>query len=155
MKMPIRIGIALLPFVLVAPLIAQAIRPEATQISRAPLNPALPTLFVVGDSTASTGARSGWGDPLADYFDLTVKMLLALGVVFEMPVAMLLLGKIGIVRAEFLQAYRRHAFLVISVGAAILTPSPDAFTLLLVMIPLYLLYEASIIGVRWVQKPLS
>src|SRR5688572_10102523 len=43
--------------------------PPTTQISRAPLNPALPTLFVVGDSTASTGLRSGWGDPLADYFD--------------------------------------------------------------------------------------
>ncbi len=92
---------------------------------------------------------------LADYFDLTVKMLLALGLVFELPVVMVLLGKIGIVRAEFLKAYRRHAFLVISVGAAILTPSPDAFTLVLVMVPLYLLYEASIVGVRWVQKPLE
>jgi lysophospholipase L1-like esterase len=42
-----------------------------TQWSRAPLNPALPTLFVVGDSTASNGPRNGWGDPLADYFDPT------------------------------------------------------------------------------------
>jgi sec-independent protein translocase protein TatC len=92
---------------------------------------------------------------LADYFDLTVKMLLALGIVFEMPVVMLLLGKMGIVRAEFLTHYRRHAFLVISVGSAILTPSPDAFTLLLVMVPLYFLYELSIVGVRWVQKPLA
>jgi Sec-independent protein secretion pathway component TatC len=40
------------------------------------------------------------------------------------------------------------------VGSAILTPSPDAFTLVLVMVPLYLLYEVSIIGVRMVQKPL-
>jgi lysophospholipase L1-like esterase len=42
-----------------------------SQWSRAPLNPNLPTLFVVGDSTASNGPRSGWGDPLADYFDPT------------------------------------------------------------------------------------
>jgi sec-independent protein translocase protein TatC len=90
---------------------------------------------------------------LADYFDLTVKMLLMLGLVFELPVVMILLGKIGIVRADFLARYRRHAFLIISVGAAILTPSPDAFTLILVMVPLYLLYEISIVGVRWVQKP--
>lgn len=88
---------------------------------------------------------------LAEYFDLTIKMLLALGLVFELPVVMVLLGKIGIVRADFLKSYRRHAFLGISVGAAILTPSPDAFTLVLVMVPLYLLYEASIVGVRWVQ----
>jgi rhamnogalacturonan acetylesterase len=49
---------------------APATRP-ATSPSRAPLNPNLPTLFVVGDSTASNGPRAGWGDPLADYFDLT------------------------------------------------------------------------------------
>ncbi len=91
---------------------------------------------------------------LTDYFDLTIKMLLALGLVFELPVVMVLLGKIGIVRADFLTKYRRHAFLAISVGSAILTPSPDAFTLVLVMIPLYLLYELSIIGVRWVQPKL-
>lgn len=91
---------------------------------------------------------------LTDYFDLTIKMLLALGLVFELPVAMVLLGKIGIVRADFLKRYRRHAFLVISLGSAILTPSPDAFTLVLVMVPLYLLYELSIIGVGLVQKPL-
>jgi lysophospholipase L1-like esterase len=45
--------------------------PTTLQLSQSPLNPALPTLFVVGDSTASNGARSGWGDPLADYFDET------------------------------------------------------------------------------------
>jgi lysophospholipase L1-like esterase len=45
--------------------------PATQQTSRAPLNPALPSLFVVGDSTASNGPRNGWGDPLADYFDAT------------------------------------------------------------------------------------
>lgn len=48
---------------------APAANPAAAQISHAPLNPALPTLFVVGDSTASNGPRNGWGDPFADYFD--------------------------------------------------------------------------------------
>jgi lysophospholipase L1-like esterase len=59
---------------LLAPLAAQAQAPAggpSTAPSRRPLNPNLPTLFVVGDSTAQNGARNGWGDPLADYFDLT------------------------------------------------------------------------------------
>lgn len=92
---------------------------------------------------------------LTEYFDLTVKMLLILGLVFELPVVLMLLGKMGLVRAEFLAHFRRHAFLAITFVSAVLTPSPDAFTLILVAIPLYLLYELSIFGVRWVQKPLE
>ena len=58
-------------FVLAASARAQspATNPASVQISHAPPNPNLPTVFVVGDSTASNGARNGWGDPLADYFD--------------------------------------------------------------------------------------
>jgi lysophospholipase L1-like esterase len=70
---PLTLLLALAAMVLV-PSAAQAQAPAAgpsTAPSHRPLNPNLPTLFVVGDSTASNGARNGWGDPLADYFDLS------------------------------------------------------------------------------------
>lgn len=88
---------------------------------------------------------------LTEYFGLTIKMFIALGLVFELPVVMVLLGKFGIVSAPFLKKYRRHAFLGVAVLSAVITPSPDAVTMLLVMGPLWLLYEISIIGVKWVN----
>jgi len=90
---------------------------------------------------------------LTEYFSLTLKLMLAIGLVFELPVVLILLGKFGIVNAEMLAGFRRQAALIISVASAIATPSPDAFTMLIVMVPLYLLYELSIIGVRITNKP--
>lgn len=85
---------------------------------------------------------------LSDYFSLTLKMLFGIGLVFELPVVLILLGKIGIIDDKFLSRNRRFAFVAAAVVGAIITPSPDAFTMLLVAIPLYLLYEVSIVGVR-------
>jgi len=91
---------------------------------------------------------------LTEYFSLTLKLLLAIGVIFEVPVVLVLLGKVGIVNDEFLRQNRRYAVVASAVVAAIATPSPDAFTMLIVMAPLYLLYEISIVGVKWVYpKP--
>lgn len=90
---------------------------------------------------------------LTEYFSLTLKLLFALGFVFELPVVLVLLGKFGIVDSAFLEKHRRHAFLIASVVAAVATPSPDALTMLLVLFPLYLLYEVGILGVRLVQRP--
>ena len=89
---------------------------------------------------------------LTAYFDLTLKLMLSMGLIFQMPVLMVLLGKFGIIKAALLGRYRRHAMLGIAVSAAILTPTPDAFTMLIVMVPLYLLYEVSIVAVRFVEK---
>ena len=61
-----------------------------------------------------------------------------------MPLLVAVLARIGIVNARFLKKYRRHAFVIIMTAAAIITPSTDPFSLTLVTIPLYLLYEASI-----------
>jgi sec-independent protein translocase protein TatC len=69
---------------------------------------------------------------------------LPVGLVFEMPVIMFFLAKIGIVSSEFLRKYRRHAVVIIVVLAAVITP-PDAISQLIVAIPLYTLYEVSII----------
>ena len=89
---------------------------------------------------------------LKAYFDLTLKLMVAVGLLFEMPVLIVLLGKFGIVTPEILTKYRRHAMLAISVVSALVTPSPDAITLVMVMIPLYLLYEISIFAVRLTNR---
>jgi len=92
---------------------------------------------------------------LTEYFSLTLKLLFGVGAVFEVPVVLVLLGKFGIVNAAFLSQHRRFAAVGAAVIAAIATPSPDVFTMFIVMVPLYLLYEISIIGVRLVAPPLS
>lgn len=86
---------------------------------------------------------------LKDYFSLTLKMLVGIGLIFETPVVLLLLAKFDIVRKETLIKNRKIAFALSAVVAAVITPSPDAFTMILVWIPFYLLYELSIVGVRW------
>lgn len=88
---------------------------------------------------------------LTEYFGLTLKMMLALGLIFEVPVVMILLGRFGIVNSKVLAKNRHYAFVVSSVVAAIATPSPDAFTMLLVMGPLYALFELGLLGVRWAE----
>jgi len=79
-----------------------------------------------------------------EYLSLTLKFLLAFGLSFEMPVFIFFLTKLGIVNAATLSRQRRYAILVIFVAAAVLTPSPDVLSQILMAIPLMLLYEVSI-----------
>ena len=67
-----------------------------------------------------------------------------MGLVFQLPVIAYFLAKIGILQSEWLAQYRQYAFLIIMLVAAVITP-PDLMTLILVTIPLYLLYEVSIL----------
>ncbi len=78
-----------------------------------------------------------------DYFDLMTQIILGMGILFELPVLVFFLTKIGILTPQFLRSYRRHAIVVILVLAAIITP-PDIVDQLIVFTPLYLLYEISI-----------
>ena len=80
---------------------------------------------------------------LDSYVSTFTSLTLIMGVVFQLPVIAFFLGKMGIVTAEMLSQYRKHAFIVIMLVAAIITP-PDLMTLVLVTVPLYLLYEVSI-----------
>jgi sec-independent protein translocase protein TatC len=89
---------------------------------------------------------------LTDYFSLTLQILLVSGLIFEFPMLMVLVGKLGLVRASFLTKYRRHAILGISILAAIAAPSPDPVTYGIVLVPMWLLYEAGIIAVRLTQS---
>ena len=78
-----------------------------------------------------------------DYFDLMQQIILGMGVLFELPILVFFLTKIGLLTPTFLRAYRRHAIVVILVLAAVITP-PDVVDQLIVFTPLYLLYEISI-----------
>jgi sec-independent protein translocase protein TatC len=69
-----------------------------------------------------------------------------------MPLLVMILAKIGIVTGSFLRKYRRHAFIIIIIAAAIITPSTDPFSLAIVTIPLYILFEASIILASRINK---
>lgn len=85
---------------------------------------------------------------VSSYITFAGIMILSFGLGFELPVATYFLGRLGIVTSSMLASGRRVAVVVILIAAAILTPTPDVFTQLLLAIPLYLLYEASIIIVR-------
>ena len=81
----------------------------------------------------------------SDYLENLIYTTVGIGILFQMPLLVMLLAKIGIISARFLRKYRRHAFVIILIAAAIITPSTDPFSLTIVTIPLYLLFEASII----------
>jgi len=85
---------------------------------------------------------------LQSYMDTLMMMSLVFGIIFEIPVISWLLARFGLLRAAWMTRYRRHAIVVILVVAAIITPTADAFTLLIVSLPIWLLYELSVIVVR-------
>jgi sec-independent protein translocase protein TatC len=84
---------------------------------------------------------------MKEYFAFSAKLLLAFGLVFEMPLVITFLAKLGIVSVDFLKKNRKYAILLFFVGAAILTP-PDVVTQVMMALPLMVLYEISIIGAR-------
>ncbi|MCM1313676.1 MAG: twin-arginine translocase subunit TatC [Bacteroides sp.] len=85
---------------------------------------------------------------LDSYVDTFLALGLALGLVFELPVLCFLLSRVGVLSSGWMIRYRRHAIVFVLVLAAILTPTSDVFTLLLVSLPMYILYELSIVVVR-------
>lgn len=85
---------------------------------------------------------------ISSYADTLLTMSLTFGIVFEIPVLAWLLGRLGLLRAEWMRRYRRHAIVAVLIVAAIITPTGDAFTLMVVALPIWLLYEASIFLVR-------
>jgi sec-independent protein translocase protein TatC len=81
----------------------------------------------------------------SDYVENLTWTTVGIGVLFQMPLLMMLLARIGFITGSFLKKYRRHAFVIIITAAAIITPSTDPFSLMIVTLPLYALYEASIV----------
>ena len=85
---------------------------------------------------------------LQSYIDTLLGMNMTMGIVFELPVVCWLLGKLGLVNRSMMTRFRRHAIVAILIVSAIITPTGDAFTLLIVSLPIYILYELSILVVR-------
>ena len=88
---------------------------------------------------------------LQSYIDTLLGMSLIMGVVFELPVVCALMGRMGLINGNMMSTYRRHALVAILIVAAIITPTTDVFTLFVVALPIYLLYEISILIVRIVN----
>ncbi len=90
---------------------------------------------------------------LQSYMDTMLLMSLVFGVVFEIPVVSWLLALFGLLRSDWMKQFRRHAVVAILIVAAVITPTADMFTLLVVSLPIWLLYEVSIIIVKMTEKP--
>lgn len=89
---------------------------------------------------------------LNSYIDNFMMLVLCMGLAFELPLVTWLLSLMGLVDRAFLRTYRKHAIVIIVIAAAIITPTGDPFTLSVVAIPLYLLYEMSILMIKDKKK---
>ena len=83
-----------------------------------------------------------------DYVRLSLQFVIIFGLIFQTPLVLLLLARLGVVTPEFLAQKRRYAVLLALIIAAFVTPTPDIFGQLLIAVPLYLLYEFSILFIR-------
>jgi len=81
---------------------------------------------------------------ISSYISTVATLTLACGIAFQLPIVVFVLSKVGILTPSFMREYRKHAMIVILIVAAIITPSPDIYSQILVAIPLLMLYEISI-----------
>ncbi len=86
---------------------------------------------------------------ITSYVDTLLGMSIALGLIFEIPVISWLLARYGLLRSEWMSQYRRHSIVAILILAAIITPTTDILTLIIVSLPIWLLYEVSILIVKY------
>lgn len=85
---------------------------------------------------------------LSKYLTFSIGLTFAFGLIFELPLIMLILGRAGLIGHQVLARNRKYALLLNSILSALLTPTPDAYTMLLMMVPMQILYELSI----WLVK---
>ncbi len=88
---------------------------------------------------------------VSEYLSLSMTIIFAFGLAFELPVILVLLARIGVLSSAQLSQFRRYAIVLIFVAAAILTP-PDVISQLCLAFPLMILYEVSVLGAKWVEK---
>ncbi len=101
------------------------------------------------------GIQSDYIDPMItvrDYFDFAITFCLGMGAVFELPIVIVALTALGVVTPAFLNKFRRHAIVLCLVGAAIITPGADPFSLFALAVPLYFLFEVSVAASYVIHK---
>jgi sec-independent protein translocase protein TatC len=86
-----------------------------------------------------------------DYFSFAMQITLMFGLVFETPLVILVLSWVGILPARVIRKYRRHAIAVMAIVSAVLTPA-DVVSMLLMLVPLYLLFEISVALAGWIER---
>ncbi|WDC85669.1 twin-arginine translocase subunit TatC [Caloramator sp. mosi_1] len=86
------------------------------------------------------------------YFSFVVLLTLGIGAIFELPLLMVLLSKIGLINYQLMSRHRRTVIFIIFVITAVITPTPDAFTLCFVALPMVLLYEIGLFGLYIFDK---
>lgn len=108
------------------------------------------SLSFLANYELSSKIENNW--TLDEYLSFVTMMVLACGLIFELPIVIYFLTKIGLLGSKFMQKNRRYAVVIILIISAILTPSPDMSSQLLMATPLYLLFEFSIYVSRRVEK---
>ena len=88
---------------------------------------------------------------LSSYISTFITLTLMMGLVFQIPVLSFFLAKLGVLHADFMKQYRRHAFVGTAIIASVITP-PDLFTCCVVTLPMYGLYELSVLIVKRVER---
>ncbi|HSI83153.1 MAG: twin-arginine translocase subunit TatC [Candidatus Methylacidiphilales bacterium] len=105
------------------------------------------TLEFFLDYNTYMDTRAQW--TFQNYVDFVIQMLIGFGLAFEMPLVLLILNYFGIISSHMLREYRRHAIVAIFVAACCITPSSDLFSLGMLAVPMYILYEACAIIMSW------
>jgi sec-independent protein translocase protein TatC len=88
----------------------------------------------------------------SDYFGFAITMALAFGLAFELPIVIVALTALGIISARTLNRFRRHAIVLCFVGGAVITPGGDIMSMMALAVPLYLLYELSIVLASVIER---
>ena len=89
------------------------------------------------------------------FVQFCITMIFAFGASFELPMILLVLGKLGIVKAKMLTRSRRYAVLIIVIAASVVTPTPDIYNMSLLAVPLYILYEVGILLLKMGERKAS
>ena len=108
------------------------------------------TLNFFGNFQLDENIENRW--TISSYFDTMIPLILGTGLAFQLPLLMILLAKIGVVTGSYLKRVRKYSIVIILIVAAIITPGPDVISQMTVAIPLFLLYEVSILLTRRIEK---
>lgn len=107
-------------------------------------------VYFLGNYQVDPSIVNNWS--IDSYISVVTTLVLLMGLVFELPIIIYFLARFGLITGSFMGKYRKHAVIVILIVAAVITPTTDIFTQMLVAVPLWVLYEVSIIVAKRVEK---